>query len=159
MLFVVSFFNFSHFVFDQSGNGWVSNFFLIRHRNNLLSLIYVHFQTQSQETVNPVEIVRPLIIIFWSFATVFYFCETAELVSIQFDGIKHAIWQCDWYLFPNKIQRMLPTVIAGAQTPVIVRGFGNLIFTRQSIKQVNLLYIYIFMHLLRNISRITYIGH
>lgn len=96
---------------------------------------YLSFQ--SQGTTNPIELIRPLILIFWSFATVVYFCEYGDMVTSRLDEIKDVIWQGDWYAYPNEIQRILPMIVANAQQPVVVHGFGNLVFTRLSIKQVS----------------------
>lgn len=82
--------------------------------------------------------IRPLFLIFWSFATIFFFCENAERVTGRFEEIDDSICQSDWYSYPIELQRMIITVMMGTQKPVIVRGFGNLLFTRQSFKQVNL---------------------
>lgn len=82
------------------------------------------------------DLIRPLFLIFWSFCTIFYWCETGEIITNGFDEIGEQIWQCEWYKFPDKLQRVMPTVINGIQQPVIITGFANLKLTRQSFKQV-----------------------
>ena len=57
-------------------------------------------------------------------------------VSNQFNKLGDEIYKCDWYLFPHKLQRMLVIIMINAQEPVSIRGFGNVVCTRDSFKQV-----------------------
>lgn len=81
--------------------------------------------------------IRPIILDFWSFCSLALFCHFGEIVSSRFDEIDNAMFQSEWYLFPNRIQRVLPLVISGTQQPVIIRGFGNLLLTDDSFKRVS----------------------
>lgn len=42
----------------------------------------------------------------------------------------------DWYLFPNEVQRILPTVVQNAQKPVVIKCFGNVLCSREQFKMV-----------------------
>lgn len=57
-------------------------------------------------------------------------------VSEQFDLLDDALCDCDWYLFPMKMQQMFIIVMAGTQQPTIVQGFGNVLCTRETFKKV-----------------------
>lgn len=46
------------------------------------------------------------------------------------------IYQCDWYLFPYHIQRMLPMILINTQQRVVLQGFGNIVFLRETFKEV-----------------------
>lgn len=80
--------------------------------------------------------IRPLILGFWSFCSMFVFCHFGEFVSSRFDEINNAMSQNEWYLFPAKIQRVFPLVISVTQRPVVICGFGNLLLTDDSFKRV-----------------------
>lgn len=92
---------------------------------------------QAHSQGNVVSLVKPIFIIFWSFGQIFLFCNFAENVTSQFAELNDTFYQCDWYVFSPKVQRMLPTIMINAQQPVIVRGFGNILCTREVFKNVN----------------------
>lgn len=96
-----------------------------------------HEQTQSQDVINPVGLIRPIILIFWSFGAIVFWSETGQMMSNNLEEMKDILWQSEWYSFPIEIQRMLPMAVANTQRPILVHGFGNLLFHRQSIKQVS----------------------
>lgn len=73
----------------------------------------------------------------WSFSLIFIFCEFGERASDGFDELDYVIGQLDWYTFPIEIQRKLPIVINIAQQPVVVRGFLNILCTREVFKKVS----------------------
>lgn len=67
---------------------------------------------------------------------VFIACELGRRMIDVFDGIELTIEQFDWYLFPIKMQRMLPAIIAVAQRSVSMQCFGSIICTRDVFKNV-----------------------
>lgn len=77
---------------------------------------------------------------FWSFVMIYVFCEMGEMVTNQFEMFERALGQCNWYLFSMKLQRIHLIVVANAQQPTIVHGFGNIVCIRESMKQVILLH-------------------
>lgn len=79
---------------------------------------------------------------FWSFTFVGAFCEFGERVSNSFTEVNKITDQMDWYLFPNEIQRMLPTFFIAFQRPSFFQGYGNIIYQRITFKQVSILSTY-----------------
>ena len=68
---------------------------------------------------------------------IFIFCHFGERASGESSEMGDEIYQrIDWYTFPLDIQRMIPTILIGAQEPVILRGFGNVTCTRDAFKKV-----------------------
>lgn len=57
-------------------------------------------------------------------------------MTTQFDQMNHLINDCDWYIFPNELQRILPIVMMSTQQPVVLQGFANMKCTRDAFKQV-----------------------
>lgn len=73
---------------------------------------------------------------FWSLAISFLLYEFGERTCNEFNEFSNGIGQLNWHLFPIEIQRMLPTVLSVAQQPVLIRGFGNFAYLRESFKRV-----------------------
>lgn len=73
---------------------------------------------------------------FSAFAVVFICCEFGQKLSKSFDRIDHVITQLDWYRFPVNVCKFLPTFIAGAQEPTVLRVFGSICCTRTDFKNV-----------------------
>lgn len=46
--------------------------------------------------------------------------------------------QLDWYLFPIELQRVLPTVMQSTQKPVVMKCFGNILYSRKQFRKVSL---------------------
>lgn len=67
---------------------------------------------------------------------VFISCELGQRMGDAFEEIGITIGEFDWYLFPIKIQRMLPMIIADAQQPVEVECFGSIACTRETFRKV-----------------------
>lgn len=49
---------------------------------------------------------------------------------------KDVLDQCDWYLFPIEMQRMLIIVMSNTQQPTIIHAFGNAQCSREAFKKV-----------------------
>lgn len=62
--------------------------------------------------------------------------DSSETVAEQFTKI-NIYSKCDWYLFSSTVQRILPLFIANSDVAV-VKGFGNVFFTRELLKRLNL---------------------
>lgn len=74
----------------------------------------------------------------FSFVFMFMICELGQRMNDAFDKIDSTIEKLDWYLFPNEIQRMVPTIMAIAQQPVTLRCFGSIVCTRDVFKDVGI---------------------
>lgn len=72
----------------------------------------------------------------FSFGLVFLYCEMGQQIAVHFDKVDETILEMDWYLFPIKTQRMLPTILMVTQEPVQLQGFGNVPATRATFKGV-----------------------
>lgn len=102
--------------------------------------IYFEFfslHLQEHKTGHAIEMVKPLILMFWSFVQVFMFCDFGENVTGGFEELNDAISENDWYTFPIGIQRMFPIIMISIQKTVILRGFGNIPCTREAFKKVS----------------------
>lgn len=72
-----------------------------------------------------------------TFAATFLCCEFAQMVTKQFDEFDNELCQCDWYLLPMEIQRMLPIFMSCTQQPAIFHGYGQIEGSRDTFKTVN----------------------
>lgn len=86
---------------------------------------------------NHIELIHDSCMMFWSFAAVFSLCHFGDSVSTSFDKLNDTLFECDWYLFPNKLQRSFLTTAIAAQKPISIKGFGNVTCTRHSFKEVS----------------------
>lgn len=82
-------------------------------------------------------LLRPITLVFWSFASMFLLCEYGQMVTTRFEDIDEAIYQCEWHSFPDKVQRILPTIINNTQQLVIISGFCDVQYTRETFDSVS----------------------
>lgn len=75
----------------------------------------------------------------WSFAVIFATCEIGQNMCNQYNKLGDEIYKCDWYALPRKLQRMFIIIMINAQEPVSIRGYGNVVCTRDSFKNVSLI--------------------
>lgn len=78
----------------------------------------------------------PFVELFWSFGLVSMACELAGRVGNEFGDIDAKIGQFKWYLFPHKIQQLLPIIIINAQQEVGFECFGSMLCNRETFKRV-----------------------
>lgn len=111
------------------------NLYCIRYKNEWITpfalLIF-----QVDHVLGPLELSITLAILFVVFAYLYMFCELGEKVSKQFEMFDDALSQCNWYAFPLKIQRILIIFMANSQDPAFLRGYGNILCTRETFKKV-----------------------
>lgn len=69
-------------------------------------------------------------------AAVFFACDLGQRSSDKWNEISLRIDQFKWYMFPNELNQILPTIIATAQQPVEMKCFGSLTLSRQTLKKV-----------------------
>lgn len=72
-----------------------------------------------------------------SFTIIFCVCEFFERTTDHLEKLGDALYECEWHLFPIDMQRILVTVMANAQQPIMIRGFGNTLCIRDSVKKVD----------------------
>lgn len=75
--------------------------------------------------------------IFYAFGVVFVVSELGQRINLAFKEIGEIISEFDWYLFPAKIQRMLPFIINYAQQSVDITCFGSAVCDRDTFKSVS----------------------
>lgn len=72
----------------------------------------------------------------WSVSMVFFCCEFGERAAAKFSKMDDEINQFEWYRYPIKIQRMIPTILISVQEPAVVKFFGSIACTRECFKKV-----------------------
>ena len=98
-------------------------------------LLFV-FHLQSRDANNLMILIVPAFELFSAFVLVFICCELAGLLSNHFDYIDDTMGQFKWYLFPWKIQQILPIILINAQQPVYLKCFGSIPCDRETFKKV-----------------------
>lgn len=92
---------------------------------------------QTSSEVNTFVILISLIYGFWAFIMVFFACEIAQRNSNATENIDYAVHRFDWYLFPLKLQRILPTVMMNTRRPIEIICFGSIACNRATFKKVS----------------------
>lgn len=52
---------------------------------------------------------------FYAFLMIYLYCECGEQISNRFDEVADSFYQMNWYSFPIKMQKMIPTILIAAQ--------------------------------------------
>lgn len=76
----------------------------------------------------------------YAFGEVFIICELCQRLTNKFDEINNAIDQVKWYRLPNKIQRILLTLLINVQQPVFIECFGSISCCRETFEKVSFPY-------------------
>lgn len=62
--------------------------------------------------------------------------ELGERMAGAFENISEVIEQLNWYMFPRRIQKMLPIIINVAHVEVVLDCFGSTACLRESFEMV-----------------------
>lgn len=73
----------------------------------------------------------------YAFGLIFVVCELCHHMNAAFSECNNMVEQFEWYLWPNKLQRMHSLVIQFAQLPYTVHCFGSLPSDRETFKYVS----------------------
>lgn len=98
--------------------------------------IFLAFDFQTKDTIDPSMVSLFIIMLLLAYVPIFFFCEFGECITSEFNGLDDDFIQLDWHSFPIEIKHQLPITVAGLQQPVVIQGFGNLVFTRDAFKKV-----------------------
>ena len=63
-------------------------------------------------------------------------CDVNERLTGKFERFDDDLWEQNWYLYPIKLQQMFLIFGLDTQQPVNVRGYGNILCTRETLKKV-----------------------
>lgn len=83
----------------------------------------------------PIQLVLSVLVLF-SFAIIFACCELGAQLTNQFSTLNEELYRFEWYSLPVGVQRMVLIFMSGTQQPVCLRGYGNIVCTREALKNV-----------------------
>lgn len=92
---------------------------------------------QSSNTIDPVTLWSSIYHGCIVLSLLFFTCEIGQQITDKFEEISYEFNQLDWYLFPIKVQQMLPTIMINAQEPFIIGCYGIFFNSREQFKLVN----------------------
>lgn len=96
-----------------------------------------YFFLQLDHNSIPIELIRTIIMAFWTFICVILFGELGEMITNQFNLYSYELNQCpNWDLFPLEMQRMFAIFLSNAQQLTLIRGYGNELCARATAKEV-----------------------
>lgn len=87
--------------------------------------------------MDPTTMIPPIIQLFWSYTSLFIFCEFGERETNEFAKLNDSIYHIKWYSCPLKIKRNLPFIIKNTQQMVILQSYGQFFCTREAFKNVS----------------------
>lgn len=96
----------------------------------------IFFPKQVHYEDNLTELALTIILAIYAFALLLIACELCQRINVAFEECSDMIDQFKWYLFPDEIQRMLPTIFAFTQQPIEINCFGSTACNRESFKNV-----------------------
>lgn len=76
--------------------------------------------------------------VMYAFGVLFIACEIGQRITIAFIECSDIIDQFKWYLFPAKIQRMLPLLMNFTQKTIEIKCFGGMKSDRDTFKYVSI---------------------
>lgn len=110
--------------------------------HSTINLSFVSFSlAKSEQNSNPsdlLELMIPVILVFWSFVIIYFYCNHGEMMTTQFNDFNEQVCQCNWYFLPMEIQKMLLILLSATGQPVLIRGYGSIVCTRDSFKNVSI---------------------
>lgn len=76
--------------------------------------------------------------IFLSLVCIYFLFNSGENVTNQFETFNHELYQSDWYLFPDEMQKMFVIFMSYSQRPVTIQGYGHNLAqcSRETFKEV-----------------------
>lgn len=120
---------------DPNWTGWVYNDFSIFQESLIFFLLFIP-KKMNLNPENLYVVCTSLLILLWGFFAVFFFCECGTILTNRFATFDYELWQCNWHLFPFKMQRILPLVMSNTQHPATLYSYGNFECTRDTFKRV-----------------------
>lgn len=86
---------------------------------------------------NTAELAMTIFEIIYAFGTLLIACEICQRVNLAFEECSDMVDQFEWYLFPTKIQRMMPLILNFTQQPIEITSFGSAACDRETFKSVS----------------------
>ncbi|XP_031619487.1 putative odorant receptor 85d [Contarinia nasturtii] len=88
------------------------------------TLLIIQIQL-SQEHTDWASLVISCWQLFWTFCLLFLNCYRGEEVTGAFEEVADEFYQCEWFSFPNKLQRIIPILTINGQQPVKITAYGG----------------------------------
>lgn len=98
--------------------------------------LFIYFQLQNLS--NPVDLFIRALQVTGAFFFLIMTCELCEQISTAYEDFESTLLQQSWYLYPNKLKRLLPVVISLAQKEAVVQGIGSVVASRETFQRVRI---------------------
>lgn len=122
-----------HYAYVNHAIRWVFAFY-----ENSFWLIVVSILFQSNSKTNAMVLSELIVNAVYGFGVIFIACELCQRGCDGFNELDYLIGQFDWYLFPQRINRLMPTIIFMAQEKLGFRCFGSILCDRDTFKEVRI---------------------
>lgn len=95
------------------------------------------FDSQSKDVVDPVMLWTAIFDVFCVSGSLFLACEIGQRLTDLFEDINEQLEGLNWYLFPLKMQQLLPILLINAQEEVVIGCYGAINCSRVQCQKVN----------------------
>lgn len=113
-------------------------FFTHKNWRELFPKTFFFFKIQTQHSDNLGVLVMTAMEVFYSFGVLFMSCEIGQRLNVAFDECGRKVELLVWYLFPTKVQRMVPLIMNFTQQPIEITCFGSTACGRETFKYVRI---------------------
>lgn len=79
-----------------------------------------------------------MVCIFYAFGILLIACELCQRNNQAYAECSDMVDQFNWYLFPTKIQQMIPLILIFTQQPIEIKCFGSMACDRELFKYVSI---------------------
>lgn len=102
------------------------------HVNN--ETLFFVFKSDVNATVD--EMIPSLFCLICASVAICVICEIGQQLTDQFNAFDDALCNCKWYSMPIELRKMLVIVMSNTQQATYMHGYGNIMATRDSFKEV-----------------------
>lgn len=103
----------------------------------LLNLIKLFVSMQVHHDGKMTEFLAMIIEVTYSFGILSVVCEICHRTGEAYDECSDMVDEFDWYLFPVRIQRIIPMILQFTQQPTEIKCFGSIACNREAFKYVS----------------------
>lgn len=87
--------------------------------------LFLFFLLQILASGDVIGIIQVVILIFGALCPFFLLCHFGGNVTNRFEKVGDDVYQLEWYNLPIEMQKQLPIIMASAQKPIYIRGYGD----------------------------------
>lgn len=108
-----------------------------------LWMFHLCFHSKLSSNPSTAGILISTLMICWTLLFLFFCCELGEMVANRLNSLDNELCRCDWHVFSVEMRRFYIITMCNTQQATIIRGYGNMVCTRDSFKKVSFIQMYV----------------